>query len=228
MRSTKIGAVALAGMLSLTLAACGDDEESTDAGGGGGATEPVVLAGPIMLNDGVTTSVKLDPAFLQGLTALGVTPGVVGPTELNGDTLVFTITGGQVTLYEKGTKDPFITGLIEHDNNGITLTAGGTTVKLENFDIDPGASILKTDVAVNDKVVAEDVPTFFLDGSTLNYPPTDVNGPGTATLKGTTVKLTAEAVGLLNDTFKLTGTDKALPEFFPVGVATIVVGTQGN
>lgn len=221
MRSTKIGAVVLAGMLSLTLAACGDDDETASA------PTNTVLAGPITLDDGITTSVKLDPAFLAGLTALKVTPGVVGPTKLNGDTLVFTITGGEVTLFEQGTTgdNPFITGLIKHDGNGITLTAGGKEVELKNFDIDPGASILKTDVSVDGEPFAMDVPTFFLDGSTLNYPPTAAGGEGTATLQGTTVKLTAEAVGALNMVFGLEGTENALPEFFTVGVATILVRT---
>lgn len=219
--ATKISAVTLAGLLALTLSACGDDEEDA------GSSSPVQLAKIDDLSGGISTSVKLDPAFLAGLTALKVTPGVVGPTKLNVDTLVFTITGGNVTLFEKGTtgSNPYVTGLIKHDGNGITLSAGGKKVELKNFDVDPGASILKTDVSVDGAKFADDVPTFFLDGRTLTYPPTAAGGAGTATLTGTTVSLTPEAVGALNDVFGIKDTPNALPAYFKVGVATILVKT---
>lgn len=216
--ASKISAVGVAGLLALSLSACGSDSSSS-------STTPKQLAAISDLSGGITTSVKLDPGFLAGITKLKVTPGVVGPTKLVGDTLVFTITGGNVTLFEKGTTGdkPFVTGLIKHDGNGITLSAGGHKVELKNFDIDPGASLLSTDVSVDGAKFADNVPTFFLDGRTLQYPATAAGGPGTATLQGTTVSLTPEAVGALNKVFGLAGTANALPAYFKVGVATILV-----
>lgn len=217
MRSTKIGAVALVGLIGLTgLSACGSnnkDKTSSPAS----AAAPKVLAGPLTPT-GVNTKVKLDPKFLAGLTALKLTPGLVGKTTLVGDTLAFPITGGNVTLYAKGTHDPYVEGVVKHDGQGITLTGGGHVVKLENFDVDAGKSMLFTDISVDGKAFGQNVDTFFLDGRTLTYPPT-TDGAGNSVLQGTTVTLTADAAGALNKVFGTT----ALTPFFPVGVATITV-----
>jgi hypothetical protein len=72
------------------------------------------------------TTLKVDPATLGALGSLGVTPGAVPPGELNGATYSFPIT------------NPFRnaarTKVIRHVG-GITLSAGGTTVALTDFDI---------------------------------------------------------------------------------------------
>ena len=110
-------------------------------------------------------------------------------------------------------------GKIDHDGSGLSLTGGGKTVELTDFEVDPGKSVLTGKVTVDGKVAAESAPLFFLDGRTLK--PLEANDNGTAVLEGTTVKLKAEAADLLNQTF---GVD-ALKEGLVIGVAKITVNT---
>ena len=237
MTSPKLSAAVLAGLLTVSLAACGSNDASTGSSAASttapapattstttsapssAASSPKVLA---MLDkiSGESTTVTLDPMFVKGLTALKLTPGVVGKTKLTkAGELVFPITGGSATLYEQGTtgSDPFIVGVVEHDGQGLTLSAGGKTVTLKNFDVDAGKSEIRTDITLGKMKVGDDVPTFIADGTNLQYPPT-MEGKN-AILEGTEVKLTAGAAEALNEAF---GTD-ALTEGFPVGVAKIAV-----
>lgn len=234
MASTKLSAALLAGLLTVSLAACGSNDEetgvtpaanstaSTPAAEPAPAASPVVLAELPDLSNGTSTTVTLDQQFLDGLTALMLTPGVVGETRLEGGALIFPITGGSATLYEEGTTgtDPFIVGVIEHEGQGITLTGGGKTVELVNFDVDAGKSEVRTDISVDGAPFGMDVPTFIADGSTLEYPPT-MEG-NNAILEGTELKLTAGAAEALNTVFGTT----ALTEGFPIGVAKIAVATS--
>ncbi len=125
-----------------------------------------------------------------------------------------------MTYYEPGSVSPYVQGIVNHEGSGLSLEAGGTLVELENFDVDPGKSVLTGDVSVNGEVAAEDAELFFLDGRTLN--PLEVNDDGTAVLQGTTVKLKQSAADLLNDTFKI----DALAGDFVIGVATITINTK--
>jgi hypothetical protein len=232
MVSTKLSATVLAGLLAVSLAACGSNDTSTGStpssttssapAATAAAPSPKVIASLPDLSKGVSTTVTLDPQFLAGLTSLKLTPGVVGGTKLEGTDLVFPITGGSVTLYEKGSTgtDPFVVGVVKHDGQGITLTGGGHVVQLENFDVDAGKSEIRTDITVDGAAFGMDVPTFIADGSTLVYPPT-MEG-NNAILQGTKVKLTAGAAAALNKVFGTT----ALTEGFPVGVAKIAVATS--
>ncbi len=227
MASTKLSAAVLAGLLTVSLAACGSNNASTGtasttSASPAAAATPQVLADLKDLSKGVSTTVKLDPKFLAGLTSLKVTPGVVGGTKLVDGSLIFPITGGSVTLYKQGTtgSDPFIVGVIKHDGQGITLSAGGKVVKMENFDVDAGKSEIRTDITVDGAKFGDNVPTFIADGSTLKYPPT-MEG-NNAILEGTTVKLTAGAAAALNKVFGVT----AFTEGFPIGVAKIAVATS--
>ncbi|HEU0101872.1 MAG TPA: hypothetical protein VFR07_06075 [Mycobacteriales bacterium] len=233
MASTKLSAAVLAGLLTVTLAACGSNDTETGtttatssssapAATPAAAASPKVLAELPDLSKGVSTTVTLDPQFVAGLTSLMLTPGVVGETKLEGGALIFPITGGSATLYEKGTTgaDPFIVGVIKHDNQGITLSGGGKKVELKNFDVDAGKSEIRTDITVDGAPFGMDVPTFIADGSTLTYPPT-MEG-NNAILQGTRVKLTAGAASALNTVFGTT----ALTEGFPIGVAKIAVATS--
>jgi hypothetical protein len=130
----------------------------------------------------------------------------------------FPITGGNVTYYTPGTESPYVQGMIDHDGSGLSLTGGGKTVELTDFEIDPGKSVLTGKVTVDGAVAAESAPLFFLDGRTLK--PLETEGD-TAILEGTTVKLKDEAAQLLNQTF---GTD-ALTGGLVIGVAKITVNT---
>ena len=109
--------------------------------------------------------------------------------------------------------------MIDHDGSGLSLTGGGKTVELTDFEIDPGKSVLTGKVSVDGAVAAESAPLFFLDGRTLN--PLKANDDGTAELEGTTVKLKQEAADLLNQTFEV----DALTAGLVIGVAKITVNT---
>jgi hypothetical protein len=114
--------------------------------------------------------------------------------------------------------------MIMHDGSGLSLTKGSTKVTLENFVIDPGQpATLKGKVLANGSTVADSVTLFDLDGSTLKPITTDASA-GTATLTGTTVRLSSDAAAALDKAF---GTD-AIKGGTTVGIATIVVNLPGQ
>ena len=214
-KSSKLIALfALLIAMAFTVAACGDDEGSNDADTA--KQEPLAQIDDLT---GVQTQVTLDKGFVDALTSLKVTPGVVGGATLVDGAVQFPITGGNVKYYDPAQPlRPYVQGTINHDKSGLSLEAGGILVELENFVVDPGTSLLTGQVSVDGKVAVKSAPLFDLDGSTLN--PLEVNEKkGTAVLEGTTVKLTDDAAGLLNDTF---GID-ALAGGFVIGIAEITV-----
>ncbi len=216
----KSAVLALSAGLVLSVAACGsNDTETTGTGSGETTTQPTPAAAIDTLT-GKQTAVTLDPGFLEGLTALKLTPATLGGATLAGAKIAFPITGGNVTYYTPDSGvNPYVQGLINHDESGLQLTgANGKVVKLENFVVDPAKSVLTGRVTVDNMVFAESADLFFLDGRTLN--PLQVNeAEGTAVLEGTTVSLTKTAADALNTVFE---TD-ALAEFFKVGIAEITV-----
>jgi hypothetical protein len=207
--------------LAFGAAACGDDEDTATAGSGDSSSqstpEPVAQIDTLT---GEVTAVKLDAGFVKALGSLKVTPGVLGSAELENGSLKFPITGGNVKYYEPGSVSPFVQGRVVHDGSGLSLTAGGKKVDLENFVVDPGKSVLTGQVSVDGKVAAKSAPLFFLDGRTLE--PLRTTDDGRAVLEGTTVKLKDEAAALLNETY---GID-ALKGGLVIGVAKITVNTQ--
>lgn len=212
-----------AGALAFGLAACGGSSSGDSGSGGGGGSSSSASAAPvaqIKSLSGKSTSVKLDAGFTGALTTLGLTPGVVGTGGLVDGSLVFPITGGNVTYYTPGTVKPYVQGSIEHKGSGFSLTAGSIKAEFTNFTIDPGTSQLFGDVSVNGTSAAKQAYLFNLDGSTLK--PLQSNTDGTATLTGTIVEISPDAAALLNSTFKTT----AVKEGLVVGVATIVVNTK--
>ena len=210
--------------LAFGVSACGGDDEEASVGNGEEAAqtqqqtpsqpEPVAAIDDL---DGQTTNVELDPGFLEALESLEVTPGVVGDAELDEATLKFPITGGDVKYFEPGTVSPYVQGEILHQGSGLSLTAGGKKVELEDFNVDPGASVLTGRVSVDGEVAADEAPLFFLDGSTLE--PLRTTEDGRAVLEGTTVELKAEAAELLNETFGI----EDLEEGLTIGVAKITL-----
>jgi len=181
-----------------------------------GSEEPVVEVEEIPVG---TTYVELDSGFVSALESLSLTPGPVGSAAISGGSARFPITGGSVTVYEPGSVDPYVQGEIGHGGSGLSLSSGDTEVALTDFVVDPGTSKLTGDVWVDGEVAAENAYLFFLDGSTLDpLRPLDAG----AVLEGTTVKLSQEAAGLLNETF---GTD-ALEGGLEIGTAKIVVRTE--
>ncbi len=223
MAATAVGAMTL-----VPLAACSSDEPETTTTE---STSEVMseestteaMAEPVAqvddLSNGVDTAVALDTGFTDALTTLGLTPGTVGSAALTDGSLIFPITGGEVTYYEPGSIDgPYVQGEIMHDGSGLSLTAGDTVVELTDFVIDPGTSELMGTATVNGEVAAEDAVIFDLDGSTLQ--PLQTEGDN-AILQGTQVLISETAAGLLNDTFQ---TDAVTPGLL-VGTATITIAT---
>jgi hypothetical protein len=223
---TPIIGLATAGLLVFGLAACSTPAPTATSEPGNSPsasapaeTAPTPLASIASLT-GVDTQVNVDPSFLDALTSLGVTPGTVGSATLNGSTLAFPITGGNVDYYDPAQDyRPYVQGTINHDGSGLSLTAGDKVVDLTDFVIDPGTSKLFGTVSVNGEVAATDAFLFNLDGTTLN--PLVSNDDGTAVLEGTRVLISEDAAPLLNETFGITDIQ---PEML-VGVAKITVNT---
>ena len=216
--------LATTAVLALGAAACGSDEEGpSEATGSSGQSQAQAQPEPAAQIDQLTgrsTAVTLDGGFVEALTTLKLTPSPVGDAEVSAKGVAtFPITGGNVTYYTPGSVSPYVQGEIMHDGSGLQLEGGGKTVRLTDFVVDPGASVLTGKVTVDGEVAAESTPLFFLDGRTLN--PLEAKDDGTAVLEGTTVKFKDESAQLLNDTF---GVD-ALEGGLVVGVAKITVNT---
>jgi len=220
-------ATALAGLVAVSLAACGRGQEE----GGQAETPPPQQApagqappDPVVdvpdLSDGRTTRIALDADFLEALEKLELTPAALGGATLDEDGVAtFPITGGTLTYYRPGTVSPYVQGEILHEGSGLSLTGSGTEVELTDFVVDPGASVVTADVSI-DGEVTEDFPLFSLDGRTLE--PLRASEDGTlAVLEGTTARLKGEAADLLNDSL---ATD-ALEEGLKVGTAKITADT---
>jgi hypothetical protein len=163
------------------------------------------------------TSVTLSSGFVSALQSLGLTPGIVRPSELEEGKVTFPVTGGVV--------DPQTArGEISHAG-GLTLTAGSTEVRLQSFTIDTTVSspILTGLVVVNDKLVGR-LPLFNLQlpvGLTLPLKPSD---EGVLRLKGVGVTFTAPAAAALNGVFKT----NALKGGFGIGTANVYLIFQGH
>ncbi len=206
--------VAAAALLAFPLTACSssDAKESSSSS----APKPVAVVEAI---SGDSTAIKLDKGFTDALTALKLTPGVIGDAKLTDGSLVFPITGGNVTIFKPGQVSPYVVGQIQHEGSGLSLSAGGTTVELTNLNVDPTISKVYGDVTVNGEVAATSVHLFELDGRTLK--PLQTKG-SKAILEGTKVKISGTAAPLLNETFK---TD-AVKTGLLVGIAKITVETK--
>jgi hypothetical protein len=213
---------AAVGALALGVTACGSSNDSSStATPAAAAATPTPVASIPDLSNGVSTKVKLDAGFVAALTSLKVTPAPIGTATISkAGVATFPITGGNVQYYTPGTRSPYVTGLIDHNGSGLSLTAGKTKVSLTNFEVNPGTSTLTGKVSVNGKVAAASAPLFFLNGKTLQALKTGADN--TAILTGTTVELKQEAADLLNQTFKI----NALKAGLVIGIATITVKTS--
>jgi hypothetical protein len=208
---------AASAIMIVGLAACAPTADTgTDEG-----TTPEVEVDPTPLAsipelDGVDTQVTLDAGFVEALTTLGLTPGVIGTATLTDGVLAFPITDGNVDYYDPNEDyRPYVQGSISHDGSGISLSSADIQVDLTDFRIDPGTSQLFATVSANGELVGNDVYLFNLDGTTLN--PLSEDADGNAVLEGTTVLISPDAAALLNETY---GTD-AVTDQLVVGIAKI-------
>ncbi|KQW49140.1 hypothetical protein ASC77_10615 [Nocardioides sp. Root1257] len=218
-----LAALALAALIATPLAACSSsdsDSSSASSSSSSSKSAPKPVAAIDALQ-GKTTAIKLDQGFVDALTTLKLTPGTVGDAKLQDGSLIFPITGGNVTVFKPGEVSPYVIGQIQHEGSGLSLTAGGTKVELTNLNVDPGVSRVYGDVTVNGKTAVTNAFLFQLDGRTLQ--PLKTEGSD-AILTGTKVEISEDAAPLLNDTFK---TDAVKPGLL-VGIATITVDTQSK
>jgi len=214
-RSRKFFAgIALAAAATLPLAACSSTSSSSSSSEASIA-KPVARINAL---SGESTAIALDTGFTDALTSLGLTPGVVGEADLVDGSLIFPITGGNVTVFDKTEAKPYVIGQLQHEGSGLSLEAGDTKVELTNFNVDPGASRVYGDVAVNGETVVTSAFLFQLRGATLK--PLQTEGQN-AILEGTKVFISPVAAELLNSTY---GTD-AVTDQLLVGVAKITVNT---
>jgi hypothetical protein len=210
------------GGLLLGAVACGGDSTGSESAGAApapaaSAPAPATTPSPaaqIAALKGTDTAVEVDPAVLQAITGLGVKVAPTGTGKLTmeyGPTLEFPITGGNVTVYPKGSITPYVQGKIDHEGSGISFTGAGKTLTVQNFVVDPGTSKLMAQVKEMDNA---EVPLFDLDGTDLQI---TMDEQGRAKLDGTKVKLTPEAAQALNTTF---GVQNFMPGM-QIGIAHI-------
>ncbi|MBZ5739137.1 hypothetical protein [Nocardioides mangrovi] len=216
-----LAALAMTALVATPLAACGSsDSDGSASSSSSSASAPKPVAS-IEALQGENTAIALDKGFTDALTQLKLTPGTVGTAKLEDGSLIFPITGGNVTVFKPGEVSPYVIGQIQHEGSGLSLTAGKTKVELTNFNVDPGVSRVYGDVTVNGKVAATNAFLFQLDGRTLKPLQTEGNE---AILEGTKVEISDDAAPLLNQTFN---TDAVKPGLL-VGIAKITVNTQSK
>ena len=218
-RKRLIAGLATVALIGLPLSGCGADSESSSSSSSSKSAPAPKPVASIDELTGVSTAVKLDKGFTDALTQLKLTPGVVGTAKLEAGSLVFPITGGNVTVFKPGSVPNYVVGQIQHEGSGLSLAAGGTKVELTNLNVDPGVSRVYGDVTVNGKTAVTSAYLFKLNGSTLK--PLKTEGSN-AVLEGTQVQISEVAAPLLNKTFK---TDAVKPGLL-VGIAKITVATK--
>lgn len=136
------------------------------------------------------TGLALDPAALQAIVGLGLTPGVVAPATLAGTTVSFPITGGVAQLDLSG-------GTVAH-SGGISLTKGATVVRLTDFEIRLGTAV-QLFAALNGGAQKVAILDLSLSGVTPA-----VSGRSIA-LAGVEARLTQGAADALNAAFGVNG-----------------------
>ena len=154
---------------------------------------------------GVGTSVALNAGTASALKSLGVSVAPAGSATFDSatSTVTFPITSGYAEIHSDHSFAPgWIVGSIEHDGSGLTLSAGGTSLTVSNFVVDPGNSMLYATVGTATKV-----PLLVLDGTNVKV---SMAG-GNVVLDGTVAKLTQTAATAIDTTFKTTAVTAGLP-----------------
>jgi hypothetical protein len=221
---TGFGAAALVGVLAVAGAACGSSSSSssnnttapTSSSSAPAATTDTVTAIPHLT--GVGTTVKLNAGTVKALTSLGVKVAPTGTAKFDTATssVTFPITSGYAEIHSNTSFKPgYILGSIEHDGSGLTFSAGGKSLSVSDFVVDPGDSMLYATVGGK-----PDIPLLYLDGANVKV---TVSG-GDVILNGTVAKLTPTAATALDETF---GT-KAVKAGLPLGTVHLVASGTAN
>lgn len=165
---------------------------------------------------GGATSVQLSQEFVGALGSLQVTPGAVRRSVLNEGTAFFPISGGAIDLGTVKTE-------IIHQG-GLSLSAGGTVVKLTDFLItNLGEQPVLTGLVTANDNLAGRVPLFALALPAVS-PPLQPAGGKLVDLKGVGVTLTPEAASALNQAFNV----QAFKAGFNIGVARVKAVVYGR
>jgi hypothetical protein len=216
----RTAALATIGVLALAMAACGssDDESS---GSASDATNAASTKGPqaeFLTLKGASTSVDLDPATAKVLADNKVSVAPVSPATVsqNGGTTTvsFPITQGFVSVYPT-TEPSYIRGAFSH-SGGLTFSAGGKSLQVTDFIVNPGTSTLSATVGGSGAVAQ----ILDLDGTNVK-----ISQDGAQTrLDGTVAKLSATGADALNKTFGVS----LFKAGIPLGVVHVVAtGTPG-
>jgi hypothetical protein len=231
-------AVAAAMAVAMAVSACstsGSSSAPATRSDGSAAPAPgvgtdTVIAVPYIHGD--RTEVVLDAGTVAALTGLGVTLGKSGAAILDlgagpGGTISFPITSGYAEVHsDKSARPGYIQGSIQHAGSGLTLTRGASKVRLADFVVDPGNSVLYGTVSTGSSTDDTEsghtvtVPLLDLDGSAL----TITAGAGTIALSGTVARLTGGAAQALDRAF---GTSAITPGT-PLGVVRLTASTKGS
>jgi hypothetical protein len=140
---------------------------------------------------GTSTNVDLDAGTLKVLTDNKVAVAPVAPATVKGGTASFPITQGYVAVYPAS--DPsYIRGTFSH-SGGLMFTAGGKSLALTDFIVNPGDSTLTATVAG-----AAAAPILDLDGSAVKV---SQDASGNTKLDGTVAKLSQVGADALNKYF---------------------------
>lgn len=163
---------------------------------------PVVHAAPSASLATGKTVVVLAPELLSALTSLGVSAGKIEEAKLKGTTATFPVIEGDVDL---GTAK----GEILH-SGGLSLSAGGTTLKISNFIIDTSgdAAVLTGLAKVNESVVGR-IPLFSVTLPSLSLPIQPQRG--SVSIPHVKLALRAEAAEALNAIFGVTAFQAGIP-----------------
>lgn len=221
-----LGVIAFVGVLAVAGAACGSSSNSsataTTAAASGPSSSAVAAASATVTAipdlTGVGTTVVLNAGTMSALTSLGVKVAPTGTAVLNSaaGSVTFPITSGYVEIHsDKSFKPGYIVGSVEHDGSGLSFSAGGKTLAVGNFVVDPGNSMLYATVGA-----MPDVPLLSLDGANVKVSMAGSN----VVLDGTVAKLTQTAATALDTTFGTTAVKAGLP----LGVVHLVASGSAN
>ena len=213
-------ALAVAAISAMTLAACSssDDSSSGDAGAPAERSGKSGIQAEFLTLKGVSTSVDLDANTLKVLADNKVTPTPIAPATVSTNGGVtsasFPISQGYVGVYPTDTPN-YVRGTFSH-TGGLRFTAGGKSLDLTDFIVNPGDSTLTATVAGAGAAQILD-----LDGTNLQI---TQDADGNTRLDGTVAKLSQVGADALNEYFGVSIFSKGIP----LGVVHVVAnGTPG-
>ena len=215
----RTAALATIGVLALAMSACGSSDDDETSGAAGGAAARKGPEAEFLTLKGASTSVDLDPATAKVLAdnKVSVTPVAPASVSQNGGTTTvsFPITQGFVSVYPKS-EPSYIRGTFSH-SGGLTFSAGGKSLQVTDFIVNPGTSTLSATVGGSGAVAQ----ILDLDGTNVKV---TQDAQGQTRLDGTVAKLSATGADAMNKTFGVS----LFKAGIPLGVVHVVAsGTSG-